>query len=192
MLAHRNRKQRNSSKIRLLVWILFLPLIQTTVNTPDVHKAHFFSIDHALMHWVPMTWKSLRSHHYNNWLKWETPTYDQREAWLDFIGTNPETRIVRQHFFLRGGGGAALWFCGDFCVVFVSMWHMQNCISNTILTFICICLNHCGSGSCQLLSTCAPACSEQPRPRRQQMQRKPVLTRFVFWTVLNSKRTLQI
>lgn len=61
------------------------------------------------------------------------------------------------------------WFSGGF----FNVTH-ENYLSNVILIFLCICLTYCSSGSCQLISMCATACSEQLRPRR--WQRKPVLT----------------
>lgn len=64
---------------------------------------------------------------------------------------------------------AVVWFSGGF----LNVTH-ENYLSNIILIFLCVCLPYCSSGSCQLLSMCATACSEQLGPRR--WQRKPVLT----------------
>lgn len=98
--------------------------------------------------------------------------------WLDFIGINPKPRHA-QRCFHCGGGGLCFGFVGFFNVTH------ENCISNIILIFLCICLTYCSSGSCQLISTCAASCSEQLRPRR--WQRKPVLTRSKFFELSQSQ-----
>lgn len=64
----------------------------------------------------------------------------------------------------------------------------ENYISNIILIFLCICLTYWSSGSCQLINTCAAACSEQLRPRR--WKRKPVLTCFKFFELSQSQTEL--